>query len=64
MKWWIADIFVWIGIWTLLRFYRLPIDTFNWVVDLKFFRRPPDPIRCLVEDGGSNSGSVNQGIPH
>ena len=30
----------------------------------KFYIMSPDPVKCHVEDGGSNSGSGNQGISH
>ena len=30
----------------------------------KFYRMPPDPVKCLVEEVLSKSGSGNQGIPH
>ena len=30
----------------------------------KFFRMPPEPVKCLVEEGGSKSGSGDQGISH
>ena len=33
-------------------------------VSFKFYRMPPDPVNCLVEERGSNSGSGDQGISH
>ena len=33
-------------------------------VDLKLYRSPPDTVNCLVEEGGTKSGSGDQGISH
>ena len=51
MQWWIVDIFIWIGLWTSLRIFAF-----------KLYRRPTDPVKCLVEEGGSKSGSIDQGV--
>ena len=63
-KLYIIAIFVWIGILTKLRVYRLPIEPDKLFVNFKFYRRPSEPIKCIVEEVVSNSGSGDQGIPH
>ena len=30
----------------------------------KFYRIPPEPVKCLVEEGVSKSGSGDKGISH
>ena len=42
----------------------LTIDPVNLFVALKLHISPPDPVKCLVEDGCSNSGSGDQVILH
>ena len=31
---------------------------------IELYRRPPDPVKCLLEEGGSKSGSGDQSISH
>ena len=40
------------------------LDLNEEFVAFKFYIRPPDPLKCIIEEGGSNSGRSDQGISH
>ena len=40
------------------------MDLIEEFIAFKFYRMPLYPVNCLVEEGGSKSGSVDQGISH
>ena len=42
----------------------LSIDIIEEYVAINFYRRPPYPIKCLVEEAVSKSGSGDQVISH
>ena len=40
------------------------MDLIEEFVDFKFYRMPPYPVKCLIKEGVSKSGSGDQGISH
>ena len=40
------------------------MDLIEEFLSFKFYRMPTDPVKCLVEEGGSKSGSGDQDISH
>ena len=40
------------------------IDLIEYFFAFQLYRMSPDPVKCLVEEVGSNSGSIDQGISH
>ena len=40
------------------------MDLIEEFVAFELYRRPPDPVKCIVEEGGSKSGSDYKCISH
>ena len=40
------------------------MDLIEKFVAFELYRRPPDPVKCLVEEGESNSGRDDKLISH
>ena len=65
--WYVTDITLrWNVVqWRIVDLFELwSLDLIEEFIAFELYRRPPDPLKCIVEEVGPNSGSDDKHISH